>query len=156
MSIDATLVAIQGTGLARAITKSNHMVIAGLQVAHVFGLLLLLAALILITLRLLGWVLLREQLSQVIRTPVRMFWCGLALVLLSGAMMFLSGPKHYFYNRAFEVKMLLLVLAVAAQVPILRRLADDQAILPPVKLAAALSLVLWFGIAVAGRAIGFV
>ena len=51
MTILDALTAIQNNGIARAITKSDHLVIAGLQIIHVFAFLLLLSALVLMSLR---------------------------------------------------------------------------------------------------------
>jgi hypothetical protein len=149
MFIPEALAAIQHCALARTITKSNHLVIAGLQIVHIFGFLLLLGSLMLISLRRLGWVLTQWNVSKVTREPLRLFLAGQVLAVLSGTLMFLTGPTHYFYNAAFDVKMLLLVLALGTQVVILR---DDG----PEHWHTTLALLLWFSIAVAGRAIGFV
>jgi hypothetical protein len=64
---------------------------------------------------------------------------------------------HYFYNRAFDVKMLLLVGAVAVQCSLFRRVTARPVPRPSAaRWTAALSLLLWFAVAVAGRAIAFV
>jgi hypothetical protein len=157
LSIPDALSAIQNNGLARAITKSNHLVIAGLQIVHVFGFLLLLASLLLMSLRLLGLALRQHSVPQVTRQPATLFAWGLALVIVSGALMFVTGPKHYFYNSAFEVKMLLLLAAALLHVTVFRSVAASESPNPLLaRVAAVLSLILWFGIGIAGRAIGFV
>jgi hypothetical protein len=74
--VDA-LTAIQISGFARAITKSNHLVIAVLQIIHVFAFLLLLSSLVLMSLRLWGLVLQRQSIPQVTQGPTRLFWVGL-------------------------------------------------------------------------------
>jgi uncharacterized membrane protein len=157
LTIPDVLTAIQNNAFARAITKSNHLVIAGLQIVHVFGFVLLLSSLLLMSLRLSGLALQRHSIRQVTREPARLFWVGLALAVTSGALMFVTGTKHYFYNVAFDAKMLLLPAAVLIQLVLFSTVAGSEVPRPILaRIAVALSLVLWFGIAVAGRAIGFV
>lgn len=156
-TVDRVLDAIQHCSLAHAISESNHFVIAALQIAHIFGFVLLLTSLALMCLRLLGLVLARQGMQTVARGPTRLLWAGLALAVISGLMMFLTGPAHYFYNRAFEAKMLLLVAAVAIQSSWFRHVTSEDSPRPALaRWIAALSIVLWFAVAVAGRAIGFV
>jgi hypothetical protein len=154
--VDA-LTAIQVSGFARAITKSNHLVIAVLQIIHVFAFLLLLSSLVLMSLRLFGLVLQRQSIPQVTQGPTRLFWFGLSLAVVSGALMFVTGTKHYYYNRAFDAKMLLLLTAVVIQLALFQRVAVSESPRPALARATvAISLVFWFGVAIAGRAIGFV
>jgi hypothetical protein len=156
LSTAEALSALQHSGLARAISKANHLVIAGLQIVHVFGFLLLLSALVLMSLRLLGLALGRQSLSQVLRDPSRLFWLGLALAVVSGSLIFLTGPQHYFYNGAFELKMLLLLAAVLLQLTLFHAVARGSESHPLfTRLSVLLSLLLWFGVGAAGRAIGF-
>jgi hypothetical protein len=157
VSIVDALAAIQNSGFARAITKSDHLVIAGLQLIHVFAFLLLLSSLVLMSLRLLGLVLQRQSIPLVTYGLTRLFWSSLALAAISGALMFITGTRHYYYNRAFDAKMMLLLVAVVIQLVLFRKVALRES--PSQVLATAtvaLSLVFWFGVAIAGRAIGFV
>jgi hypothetical protein len=70
-----------------------------------------------------------------------------------------SGPVRYYYNPAFRLKMYLFVAAFffhfAVQWTVSKR-RDDKRIALPERIAAVVSLLLWFSIGVAGRAIGFV
>jgi hypothetical protein len=157
MSINTLLNAIQNSGVAHLISKSNHLVAAGLQVVHVLGFILLLSALLMISLRLLGLVLQQQPLAEVTRDANRMVWIGLGIAVVSGTLLFVATPKLYFYNWAFELKMLLLVIAVTIQTTLFRKVAASSE--PSVLLArtsVALSLVFWFGISLAGRVIGFI
>jgi hypothetical protein len=157
MRIVDALTAIQISGFARAITKSNHLVIAVLQIIHVFAFLLLLSSLVLMSLRLWGLVLQRQSIPQVTQGPTRLFWFGLSLAVVSGALMFVTGTKHYYYNRAFDAKMLLLLTAVVFQLALFHRVSVSESPRPALaKASVAFSLVFWFGVAIAGRAIGFV
>lgn len=157
MTIHEVLAAIQSNGFARLITKSNHLVIAGLQIIHVFGIVLLLTSLILMSLRLLGLVLTKQSIPQITHDATLVFWIGLTLAVLSGVLMFVTGTEHYFYNPAFGAKMLLLLAAVVLQMGLFRKVALAESPRPVVaRVTVALALAFWFGVAIAGRAIGFV
>lgn len=157
MTTAQVLAAIAHFPLSRAIAKSNHLVTAGVQIVHVLGFLLLLSSLTLISLRLLGLVLTRQTVPQVAAEASRMQWIGVAMAISTGILLFLTGPAHYYYNPAFDLKMLLLLAALVVNATLLRHVIKRDE--PPAILAratAVLSLVLWFGVAWAGRAIGFV
>jgi len=148
---------IQASTLSHAISKSNHLLIAGFQVLHVIGFVLLLAALVLISLRLLGLILQQQTAPAVARQALRLLWSGLALTVGSGILMFIGSPRHYFYNPAFDVKMVLLAAAVIIQAGLFRKVANSATPSPWLARAGvALSLALWFAVSMAGRAIGFV
>jgi hypothetical protein len=156
MSIDSVLTAVQNSTVAHAISKSNHLVAAGLQVVHVLGFVVLLASLILISLRLLGLVFKKQPIEQVARDATRLIWWGLAVAVLSGTLMFVSSPKLYFFKGIFELKMLLLIVAVIVQVTVFRKVATSNSPSPVLaRISVALSLASWFGVGMAGRAIGF-
>jgi cytochrome bd-type quinol oxidase subunit 2 len=157
MTTTDILNSMQGTALSHAISKSNHLLIAGFQVFHVMGFVLLLAALVLISLRLLGLILQQQTVSQVASQSLRLLWSGLALAVASGALMFIGSPKHYFYNPAFDIKMLLLVVAVLVQAVLFRWVAHSDNPSPWLtRTTVAVSLAAWFAVSMAGRAIGFV
>ena len=81
------------------------------------------------------------------------------LLLASGLLMFVTGPMHYFYNSAFRIKMLLLLCAVVLQFSLFHAIAIRARLRPPgrlAKFAVGIVLLSWFGIGIAGRAIGFV
>jgi len=69
---------------------------------------------------------------------------GFAVMLLTGAVMFLSDTTRYLHNPAFDVKVALLVVALAAHFT-LRRAGT--------RFAAILSLALWTSVVLAARAI---
>ena len=83
---------------------------------------------------------------------------GLAVMIPSGFLLFLSESIKCYYSFPFWVKMWSLALALTFMFTLRRRvLAADPAALAPLwrKSAGALSLLLWGGVAWGGRWIGF-
>lgn len=157
MSTLEILTQIQNSALAHAVSKSNHLVGAGLQIVHVLGFVVLLASLVLINLRLLGLALARQTVPQVSAEASRLIWWGLGLAVASGILMFIASPALYYFKPVFKSKLLLLVVAVAFQWLLYRRVVAVDAPAPgAARASVALSLLLWFGVGLAGRAIGFV
>jgi len=157
MSTLEVLIQIQDSALAHAVSKSDHLVGAGLQIFHVLGFVLLLASLLLINLRLLGLAFKGYALPQVSREPVRVIWWGLAVAVLSGTLMFVASPTLYFYKPVFLFKIALLLVAIVLQAALYNRIAAQESPSPLLaRLSVLLSIVLWFGVGLAGRAIGFV
>ena len=156
MSTSGVLTAIQNSALAHAISKSDHTVAASLQVVHVLGFIILLASLVLISLRMLKVTLPGQTLAAVVEDANRLLWIGLGMTTISGTLIFIATPKLYFYKAAFDIKMLLLVAALTVHFTLFRRTARrESAGRLQTGTAVALSLVFWFGIGLAGRMIGF-
>jgi hypothetical protein len=147
MSLIAFAESLQHTALGAALRDAPQAAVLAIQVAHVLGLILLLTSLLVVNLRLLGWGLRSLPLERVVQATRRALWLGLALTMGSGSLLFLSAPVHYAGNAAFVPKMLLLLAALSVQAILYRRLN---------RAGAVLSLSLWFGVGLAGRAIGFV
>lgn len=155
-SVQDILTAIQSSPIAHAVTKSNHLVGATLQIVHVLGIILLLAALVLLSLRLLGLTFIQQSVRDVGRDALRLMRIGIVLAFVSGVLMFISAPRLYWDNPAFQIKMVLFVLAISVQAIFVRRVAVLEA--PSVgfaRISAALSILLWFGVGLSGRVIGF-
>ncbi len=157
MFTTAFLKALQDSALAQVVSKSDHLVGAALQVMHVLGLLVLLAALILTVLRLQGWALADSDPDIVLPPVRRLWWLGLAAVSVSGLLMFVSAAALYGAKPVFSLKLVLFVLAALAQVLLFRhqarRTPTASRWLAPLSWA---TLGLWLSVAAAGRAIGFV
>jgi hypothetical protein len=157
MTTNEVLTFIQNSPVAHAVSKSNHMVGAGLQIVHVLGFILLLAALLMLSLRLLGLILKKQPLPLVARDATRLIWVGLGAAVASGVLMFVSTPKLYYFNWAFELKMALFLAAIIVQLALFRRVAASESPSPALaRTAVALSLLSWFGVGLAGRMIGFI
>jgi hypothetical protein len=80
---------------------------------------------------------------------------GLVVMLITGFLLFLSEALKCYDNDAFRPKMICLALAIVWTYTVLRKAVKSN-ISGSGKLAAVVAVVLWFGVGVAGRAIGFV
>lgn len=147
---------LENTRIAHLVSKSDHLVGATLQVIHIMGFLMLLAAIVLISLRVLGLVLREHAVSHVTAGARRAVWLGLGLAATSGLLMFVATPGLYFYNKAFILKMGLFVCAIFIHALLLGKAAgSDSPGSTTARIGVALSLLVWFSIAMAGRMIGF-
>jgi len=132
--------------------------IAGLLTVHLFGLTLLLGTVVLSSLNLLGLFQPGKPPAQVRREMQPVMLIGLAIMLASGALIFTGGAEAYFAGYWFRLKMLLLLVAVTFHLTIYQLVSRRAAPrLPRIaqRLAGAVMLLLWFGVACAGRAIAF-
>jgi hypothetical protein len=132
--------------------------VAALFVVHLVGLTLLLGGTVVVCFRLLGIGFRSGSTARVARDVAPWWTAGLALTLVSGSLIFIGGAESYFEGQWFRRKMTLLAVALIFQVTWFRRVAyagDGRFSAWQTRVTAALTLVLWFGVAIAGRAIAF-
>lgn len=98
----------------------------------------------------LDWLLLKNRpLAEAARALKPWMHAGLAIVLLTGPAMYFADSARYRSNAAFQVKLILLIAALAWHFTLHRRAVQQGR----GKLTALISLALWTSIVVAGRAI---
>ena len=131
------------------------------ETIHFFGLCLLLGALLVIDLRLLGVNRLLPAVSVHDLLPIA--YIGFGLNLATGILFYVGDPHRYTPNIAFQLKMLLIVLAGLNALyyqmkihPNMDSLDDSTALPTNVKVVGATSLVLWFGVLSYGRLIPYI
>jgi uncharacterized protein DUF6644 len=145
------------TRLSVAIRDSTWM-FAVFEILHLFGLAILLGSLVVFYLRLLGLGMRRQPVAQLAAELAPWIRGGLVFMLGTGLLLFFSEAMKCYASPPFAIKMLLLSLAVVSHLVIFRRAMciKDSTPLPLwTRPAACLSLALWFGVGLAGRAIGF-
>jgi len=145
------------TWLCNAI-KATTWVFPLTETIHILALVVLLGSILLLDLRLLGLGARKFtpfRISNELRTYIG---CSLVLILVTGWILFMAEPLKAYDNMAFLPKMILLVSAIVFHYTIFRKASNiDTPTIPLIaKFGAVLSLALWFGIGVMGRAIGFV
>jgi hypothetical protein len=117
-----------------------------------------------IGLRCFGIVLHRDAVGQVVRSWAPTMLAGLALMTVTGGLIFSSGATRYVDSRSFQVKMSLYVIAIVVQAVIYaiallkkdedRPLGQTWTVIWMV--VGGLAMLLWFGVGIAGRAIAFI
>jgi hypothetical protein len=133
-----------------------------IETLHLLGMAALVGTITVYDLRLLGWLLRRERVSDLTRRLLPWAWAGFAVQVVTGALLFSSEAVKVYANPAFRVKMLLILLAglqaLFFQWTSYRNVAswDDSEVTPAgAKVAGFISILLWVGIVAAGRFIGF-
>jgi hypothetical protein len=125
-----------------------------IEVFHLLGLSVIGGAVLIVDLRLLGLGLTSVPASRLARAMAPWLAVSLAVVVLSGVLLFLSEALKCYENPAFWLKMVLLALAILFACVVRPRWTRPV----PVAggwLVALVSLALWTGVAMAGRGIGF-
>jgi hypothetical protein len=129
------------------------------EIFHLLALAVLGGTVLILNLRLLGIRFQRERVSDLARDVQPWMRGSLVAMLVSGFFLFSSESVKMYGNGAFRVKMVSLVLAILFTFTLHRKVTmSDEAHVSPLwrNLAAVLSLVLWSGVGLAGRAIGIV
>lgn len=157
MSTEALFNSIQHSALGSVLGTAHPLIGALVQLVHIAGLLLILSAVVLVNLRLLGFGLKRQSLPQLVKATTPQIWYGLALLVLSGLFIFIPSASIYYANPAFWTKFVLLAIVLVIQFSLFKQITSAESPKRAVAvLTAFTSLVLWFGVAFAGRAIGFI
>lgn len=152
---------LETTAVAIAIRESLY----GFAIAvgtHIVGVAASVGILLWVDLRLLGVALTRTPLDEVYRRLAPWFAAGFAIMLLSGSALFTAFATAAYANPFFRIKLVLLLLAGAnalafhrfAAGPVNRGPSSGR---PPAaaRLAGALSLLIWAGVIVMGRAMSY-
>lgn len=153
---------LQKTDLMRALRESDrgYETLLALHVSFIalFGAMILLTDLKLLGVGPRGYAI--SDIVDQLRVPKRI---GFLCVATCGFLMFGMKAEEYYLNIFFRIKVLLFlavaVHALAFRPRVYNRVAElEESPSPPLraKAAAALSLVLWFGIVCAGRGIGYI
>lgn len=107
--------------------------------------------------KLLGYGIQHSKPSEVLRDTAPWTILGLAVVLLSGPVLFLSDVNMYLHNASFRFKMYALALAIIFNFTIHWRIAkSDTASQSVRKVTAIVSLALWISVVFGGLFIAFV
>jgi len=139
-----------------AAIRGSTWVFAFIEVFHLLGLTLLLGTVVLVNLRMCGYGLQRQSLAEVASDALPWMLVGMAVTMGSGSLLFVSEAMKCYGSPPFFVKMGLLFMALVFTFTLHWKLTKRNAP-PPVwgKVAAGVSLFLWFGVGLAGRAIAF-
>jgi hypothetical protein len=152
---------VQQTGLAVQI-RDSLFAFPLLESVHVIGLAIVFGTVAIVDLRLLGLASLDRPFGRLAGDTLKWTLGGFVVAAVTGTLMFITNATVYFHNVYFRAKVVLLVLAalnaLVFELTARRTVAEwDQAPSPPplARAVATLSLVIWIGVIVTGRMIGF-
>ena len=142
--------------------RESDWTFSAIETVHVLCIGLMAGTIALVDLRLLGLLFRRRPVSRVTRQVTPVTWIGFGLMAVSGTLLFVAQPEKNAANPAFQVKLVLLMLA-AVNLVVFHRLVFrtvgvwDERPTPPVgaRLCGAASLLLWSTIIVLGRVIAY-
>lgn len=128
------------------------------EVLHLFGLTLLLGTVTVVDMRILGLGMRRQSVSELANALTPWSVGAALLTIVSGVLLFLSEAMKCYDNAAFPYKMWFLLGGIILYFLTQRKITSPSSKLSPgiMKIIAILSLILWYGVAIAGRAIAFV
>jgi hypothetical protein len=136
--------------------NAYEWVFPAVQSLHFIGFALSIGTIAIVDLRLLGFGMRRQTPGELAADLEPWTRAGIAVMLITGPLMFSTDAVAYHFNPAFQFKMVCLMLALLFHFTLHRR-AVRQGV-PPVaaKLAAGLSLLLWSAVVAGGRMIAFI
>ena len=159
-SAPAIFVALEGSVLGAAIRQSRWIYMVA-NIGHILALIVFAGAVALIDVRLAGGLAATSP-GRVIAKARGVALAAFAALALTGATLFTAEASHVVLNRAFQIKIGLILLGLLniawVELAIVRRLKNAPPLspLPPAaRIGAGLSLALWIGVAICGRAIAY-
>jgi len=147
---------------ASDVIRDVTWIIPAVQTVHILAISAVITAVMLIHLRSLRLALRGEPRADVARRFMPIIWYGALVLLVTGVILIVGEPNRELMNPIFQIKMLLLVVALALTVlyqrflrmgplyfdqTVARRAADVM--------LSAVSLAVWIGIVFAGRWIAY-
>ena len=132
------------------------------QALHILGIAVVMGSIVMVDLKFLGLAVPSQNVSEMIRRLMPWIWWALPLNAVTGLLFVVARPFRYFFNPVFGIKFSLLVPAVVLAF-VVYRLSKREAgywELTSVRrvsarVIAAVSLVLWIGVVLAGRWIAY-
>ncbi len=142
--------------------QTAEWVIPAVQTIHILAIAAVMGSMLLFNLRLLGVSGTDVPIVRVSRRFLPVIWVAFWVLLASGALMIAAEPGRSLLNPVFQLKMALLLAALALTLATARPLrrhpdywTDGMARSWVARLGASLSICLWVGILCAGRWIAY-
>jgi len=119
-------VSLEASALAARV-RDSLVLTAGLSAVHVIGFTLIMGGALLSNLRLIGAMCRDRPVAEVVRPGTTAIFVGLLVSVPTGALLFAARATSAAANSTFQLKMLLVVLAVTAQTLLIRPTARQSA-----------------------------
>ncbi|MBZ5580478.1 MAG: hypothetical protein LAP40_28330 [Acidobacteriia bacterium] len=135
--------------------NNNEWSFPFLECIHILGFTLSIGTIALLDLRMLGLALQRHTSRELAKALAPWTLVGLAVMLISGPLIFSSDPNMYLRNLSFRFKMGALLLAIVYNYTIHRWAAMKEPAPAAGKLVSVVSLGLWISVVAGGLFIAF-
>lgn len=135
--------------------RNSIWLFPAVEAVHLLGLALIGGAVLMVDLRLLGFGLRGQPVRQIARDAQPWLIGSLAVMLISGSLLMSSEALRCYANAAFWMKMYFLGPAIVFTFTVRRKVATADDAGRWGQLVAVISLALWTGVGIGGRAIGF-
>jgi len=139
--------------------RNSPWLFPAIEVVHLLALALLGGTVLIVDLRLWDIGFRGQPVAHLARDAYPWMLAALAAMVLSGMLLFVSEALKMYRNDAFRAKMALLAVALVFTFTVWRKATlryDGRAPTLRGRLVALVSLALWTGVGLCGRAIGFV
>lgn len=138
--------------------RESYWLFPAIEALHLLGLAVIGGAVLIVDLRLFGFGLRHQPVADIARDAQPWLIGSLIFMFATGGLLFISEATKCYYHEAFWFKMTSLLLAIVFTFTAHRKVAfaDDHQIRPIwCKTAAIVSILLWSGVGIGGRWIGF-
>jgi hypothetical protein len=146
---------LEQTPLSQAIQGAGWIVPA-VQTVHILAIAAVIASQAAITLRLLGLAGRRVPERRFAARYFPFLMWSLPILLLTGVVMIIAEPVRELANPIFQLKMLLVIAAIALATAAQGRLSADGSAILPARVLSLTALALWVGTVLAGRWIAYI
>ncbi len=136
--------------------NNNEWSFPVVECVHIIGFAFSIGTVAIVDLRMLGWGMLHQTSSQLVKDTAPWTLWGLVVMLISGPLIFFSDPAMYLHNQSFRFKITALLLAILFNYTIHRKAALSDASGVWGKLVGGVSMALWLSVVAGGLFIAFV
>jgi hypothetical protein len=132
------------------------------QSLHILGIAVVMGSIVMVDLKFLGLAVPSQNVSEMIRRLMPWTWWALLLNAVTGLLFVVARPNRYFFNPVVGWKFSMLIPAVALAFVVYRLATQETGYWEQssgrrlsARVIAAVSLVLWVGVVLAGRWIAY-
>jgi uncharacterized membrane protein YhdT len=157
MSVLSIFAAVENSPLGQGILASAWL-FPVIEAVHLLALSVIGGAVLVVNLRLLGFGITSAPVSRIAKGARPWMNWSLAIMIVTGFLLFTSEATKCYYHVAFWFKMTCLFLAIVFTYTLYGKVVTEEVIaMSPAraKLAALVSIALWSGVGIGGRWIGF-
>jgi hypothetical protein len=161
MTPPALIQQIEASGIGEWMRGNVHAM-PWVNTIHVLCVTLVFGTILVVDLRLLGLMDRGRAVTRVSNETLRITWVAFSGAVVTGVLFFIANATTYWFNTAFRIKLLMILLAginmLVFQLLTYRNVAawDRNAPTPrAARIAGALSILIWTTVIVLGRIIGF-